>query len=83
MKGTLPNGTIKNFKKDAHYMTIAIRKGRVLENVRIEPKKVMNDQKEDGVKLSIPIPSCEDNNNVNGENPCVEEEKKYTLLSGY
>lgn len=72
-KSTLPSDTLPNPKNNGHCMTIATRSGRLLDNVNVVTKRVVNEKLNDGVNTSSPIPIVVDDDFVNGENVCLEE----------
>lgn len=79
-KGMLPSDTLLNPKNDGHCIKIVTRSGKLLDNVNIVPKKVMNDKVNDGMKSSAPILTMVDEDLVSDENVSVDEIRRMIIL---
>ncbi|MCD7451458.1 hypothetical protein HAX54_011966, partial [Datura stramonium] len=74
MKGTHPSDTMPNPNKDAHYMTIIRRNGKVITNGGDKPKVVVGPKPiEEDLSNEVPnAPVCVEDENV------LEEKKAET-----
>uniref|UniRef100_M1DNN0 Uncharacterized protein n=1 Tax=Solanum tuberosum TaxID=4113 RepID=M1DNN0_SOLTU len=76
VKGTLPSDTLSNLKTNGHCMAMVTRSRKILNDTKVMTKKVASEKVVNGVKLSAPIKSVIDENQVTEEYAIDDEENK-------